>query len=147
VRTGSGPTGCSRPLSALSPHSRPDHADRPNDIAQRPNRRRAPGRPACRPRDLPGLGVRRLVVPSKGIGLATSVASSLVGVWLGFHATTGLTALVTAILGAVAGANLVLMRLAMMWVRSAGDRVATGTAAETRSTGIELEASTGAGKR
>ena len=74
-------------------------------------------------------------------------AAAQAGAWLGFHATTGLIALVTAILGAIAGANLVLILLDMMWARSARDRVATGTAAGTRSTDIELEASTGAGRR
>jgi pimeloyl-ACP methyl ester carboxylesterase len=100
-----------------------------------------------------GLGIylawvhRDWSAQSKGVGLAAAVAAALAGAWLGFHATTGLTALVTAILGSVAGANLALILLDMMWVRSAGDRVATGTAAETGSTDIELEASTGAGRR
>ena len=40
-----------------------------------------------------------------------AVAGALAGAWLGFHATTGLIALVTAILGAIAGANLVLILL------------------------------------
>ena len=84
---------------------------------------------------------------SKGVGFATAVAAAQAGAWLGFHATTGLIALVTAILGAIAGANLVLILLDTMWARSARDRVATGTAAGTRSTDIELEASTGAGRR
>ena len=84
---------------------------------------------------------------SKGVGFATAVAAAQAGAWLGFHATTGLIALVTAILGAIAGANLVLILLDMMWARSARDRAATGTAAGTRSTDIELEASTGAGRR
>jgi hypothetical protein len=84
---------------------------------------------------------------SKGIGLTAAIASALAAAWLGFQATDGLMALVTAILGAIAGANLVLILLDMMWARSARDRVATGTAAGTRSTDIELEASTGAGRR
>jgi hypothetical protein len=51
---------------------------------------------------------------SKGVGLVAAVAAALAGAWLGFHATTGLTALVTAILGSVAGANLALILLEMI---------------------------------
>jgi hypothetical protein len=53
-----------------------------------------------------GLGIclawmhRDWSAESKGIGLAASVAGALVGGWVGFHATAGLMALVTAILGA-----------------------------------------------
>src|SRR5687768_842993 len=46
---------------------------------------------------------------SKMVGFAAAVAGALAGAWLGFHATADLLALVTAILGAVAGANLVLI--------------------------------------
>jgi hypothetical protein len=67
-----------------------------------------------------GLGIclawmhRDWSAESKGIGLAASVAGALVGGWVGFHATAGLMALVTAILGAVAGANIVLILLDMV---------------------------------
>jgi hypothetical protein len=37
---------------------------------------------------------------TKATGLAASAAGSLVGAWLGFHATADLLALVTAIVGA-----------------------------------------------
>jgi pimeloyl-ACP methyl ester carboxylesterase len=83
----------------------------------------------------------------KGVGLAASVAGALVGAWLGFHATTDLMALVTAILGAVASANLVLILLDMVRNGSGDDRVASDTAADTGSTEVKLEASTGGGRR
>ena len=60
---------------------------------------------------------------SRGAGLAAAAAGGLAGAWLGFHATTGLLALVTAIAGAVAGANLALILLDMSRAHSAGDRV------------------------
>jgi hypothetical protein len=84
---------------------------------------------------------------SKGVGVAAAVAGALAGGWLGFHATPDLIALVTAILGAVAGANLVLILLDMARAGSTDDRATTGTATDTRSTDVEPEASTGAGTR
>ena len=99
-----------------------------------------------------GLGIylawmhRDWSAESKGIGLAASVAGALVGGWLGFHATTGLIALVTAILAAVASANLVLILLDMVRAGSAENQIASDTAADTRSD-VRLEASTGAGRR
>jgi pimeloyl-ACP methyl ester carboxylesterase len=42
---------------------------------------------------------------SKSVGLAAAAAGALVGAWLGFNATADLPALVTAIVGAAAGAN------------------------------------------
>jgi hypothetical protein len=84
---------------------------------------------------------------SKGLGLAASVAGALVGGWLGFHATGGLMALMTAILGAVAGGNLVLILLDMVRAGSVDDRVGSGTAADTQPKDIRLEAPTGAGGR
>jgi len=50
---------------------------------------------------------------STWIGLAAAAAGALIGAWLGFHAATDLLALVTAIAGAVAGANLTLILLDM----------------------------------
>jgi pimeloyl-ACP methyl ester carboxylesterase len=100
-----------------------------------------------------GLGIylawvhRDWTAQSKGVGLAASVAAALVGGWLGFHATGDLMALVTAILGAVAGANLVLILLDMLRAASPDERVASGTAADTPSTDVRLEAPTGAGSR
>ena len=52
----------------------------------------------------------------------------LVGAWLGFHAGTDLLALITAIVGSIAGANLALIVLDMSRARSLDDRVASGTA-------------------
>jgi pimeloyl-ACP methyl ester carboxylesterase len=65
----------------------------------------------------------------RAVGLAAAVAGGLVGAWLGFHATADLLALVTAIAGAVAGANLLLILLDLTWERPssgfARDAVAT----------------------
>ena len=46
---------------------------------------------------------------AKAIGLAGSLAGALVGAWLGFNVLSGLFAVVTTILGAQVGANLVLI--------------------------------------
>ena len=70
----------------------------------------------------------------KGVGLAAAVAGALVGAWLGFHATADLLALVTAILGATAGANLTLILLEMARERSLGARAVSD--AEPVSTGV-----------
>jgi pimeloyl-ACP methyl ester carboxylesterase len=100
-----------------------------------------------------GLGIylawvhRDWATQKKGLGLAAAVAGALVGAWLGFHATAGFIALVTAILGAVAGGNLVLILLDMAQAGSAGDRVATGVVADTRSMDVKPEAPTGVGMR
>jgi hypothetical protein len=67
------------------------------------------------------------------IGLASAAAGSLTGAYLGFHATTDLLALVTTIVGAVAGANLALILLDMSrgrrWV---GEPVAATAALDAR---------------
>jgi pimeloyl-ACP methyl ester carboxylesterase len=57
-------------------------------------------------------------------GFAAAVGGALAGAWLGFHAAVDLLALVTAIVGAVAGANLTLIVLDMSRARSLDDRVA-----------------------
>jgi pimeloyl-ACP methyl ester carboxylesterase len=62
-------------------------------------------------------------------GLAAAVAGSLIGTWLGFHATADLAALVTAIVGAIAGANLALVGLDIVWARSTQERLAAPLAA------------------
>jgi hypothetical protein len=91
-----------------------------------------------------GLGIylawvhRDWTAQCKGVGLAASVAAALVGGWLGFHATGGLMALVTAILGAVAGANLVLILLDMLRAASPDERVASALVADTPSTEVGL---------
>ncbi len=64
-----------------------------------------------------GLGIywawvhREWSLRTKGIGLSAALAGALVGAWLGCNATTGLFAVITAIVGATAGANLILLVL------------------------------------
>ena len=64
-----------------------------------------------------GLGIywawvnRESKATSKLIGLALGLGGALVGAWLGFHAGTDLLALLTTILGAIAGGNLTLVLL------------------------------------
>jgi hypothetical protein len=100
-----------------------------------------------------GLGIylawvhRDWATQKKGLGIAAAVAGALVGAWLGFHATAGFIALVTAIFGAIAGGNLLLILLDMVRAGSSGDQVANGTAADTVSVDIRSEAPTGAGMR
>ena len=64
-----------------------------------------------------GLGIywawvnRESKMRSRFIGFALGLAGALAGAWLGFHAATDLLALLTAILGSIAGANLTLVLL------------------------------------
>jgi pimeloyl-ACP methyl ester carboxylesterase len=80
-----------------------------------------------------GLGIywawvqRDWSTKSKGVGLAAAAGGALVGAWLGFNATGDLLALLTAIVGAVAGANLTLIVLGMTLERSIRRRVASAT--------------------
>jgi pimeloyl-ACP methyl ester carboxylesterase len=73
-----------------------------------------------------GLGIYWAWVDSessrrtKAIGLAAAVGSAILGAQLGFHATADLMALVTAILGAIAGANLTLIVFDMYRSRAVG---------------------------
>jgi hypothetical protein len=75
-----------------------------------------------------GLGVYFAWVNSdwaantKAIGLAAAVGGAIVGGWLGFHAIEGLFALVTAIVGAAVGANLIVLALDIAWDRQVRDR-------------------------
>jgi hypothetical protein len=71
----------------------------------------------------------------KTSGFAAALGGSLAGAWLGFHAADDLLALVTAIAGAIAGANLALLALDM-----SRDRQARKGFVET-SPGERLEAS------
>jgi hypothetical protein len=77
-----------------------------------------------------GLGIywawvnRDWSAKTKATGLVAVAAGALVGAWLGFHATTDMLALVTAIAGAAAGANLALITLDITWDRRARDRFA-----------------------
>jgi hypothetical protein len=78
-----------------------------------------------------GLGIywawvhRDWSAQGKRVGLAAAAAGALAGALLGFNAASGLLALVTAIAGAVAAANLALILLDMSRARSAGDWFAT----------------------
>ncbi len=54
---------------------------------------------------------RDLRARARTIGLAGAMAGALVGAWLGLHATAGLLAVITTIVGAAAGANLTLIVL------------------------------------
>jgi hypothetical protein len=56
----------------------------------------------------------------KTAGLAAAVGASLVGAWLGFNATEGLSALVTTIVGAAAMSNLALIVLDLSRARGGG---------------------------
>jgi hypothetical protein len=64
-----------------------------------------------------GLGIwlawvhRDWPTTTKTTGFAAAAAGALAGAWLGFHATTGLLAFITAIIAATAGANLALLAL------------------------------------
>jgi pimeloyl-ACP methyl ester carboxylesterase len=77
-----------------------------------------------------GLGIyfawvdRDRSATTKAAGFTAVVGGALVGAWLGFNATADLLALVTAILGAVAGANLIVLALDIAWDRHVRDRFA-----------------------
>ena len=64
---------------------------------------------------------------TKTTGFAVAGTGALFGCWLGFNATTGLLALITAILGSAAGANLAVLALDIGWDRKARDRFAAST--------------------
>src|SRR5437763_9384737 len=61
---------------------------------------------------------------TKAVGFAAAVGGALVGAWLGFHATEGLLALITAIAGATVGGNVTLLGLDIAWDRQVRDRFA-----------------------
>jgi uncharacterized membrane protein YdfJ with MMPL/SSD domain/pimeloyl-ACP methyl ester carboxylesterase len=90
-----------------------------------------------------GLGIylawvnRDLRGGTRTIGFLSSMATALVGAWLGFHAATGLMAVVTTIVGAAVGANLALLSLDISIGRQVGKRSAG--ARET----LEVRPSTG----
>ena len=73
-------------------------------------------------------------------GLAASTL--LVGAWLGYHATPGLLALLTAIAGAIAGANLMLILFDMSRVGSDGEQASTRTAVPASEPKLEPLATT-----
>jgi pimeloyl-ACP methyl ester carboxylesterase len=66
---------------------------------------------------------------SKRVGLGAAATGALAGAWLGFYAIDGLLAILTAIVAAVAGANLALLVLDMSRARSARNQSAATTAA------------------
>jgi hypothetical protein len=76
-----------------------------------------------------GLGVYLAWVNSdrprraSAIGLAASLAGALVGAWLGFNVIEGLFAVVTTILGAQIGANLILIVFDVVRERAVPDAV------------------------
>jgi pimeloyl-ACP methyl ester carboxylesterase len=63
---------------------------------------------------------------TKATGFAAVTGGALVGAWLGFNAMDGLFALLTTMVGAVAGANLTLVALDIAWDRQVRDRFAAG---------------------
>ena len=94
-------------------------------MTERPDRRSAAGRPLI---GVPvALGVylawvqRDWPAQRKAVGAAAAAAGALAGAWLGFHAVSGIFGLLTAIAGAVAGANLALILLDMAGLHSPGD--------------------------
>jgi hypothetical protein len=64
---------------------------------------------------------RDLPARARTVGFVAATASALVGAWLGFHATTGLLAVVTTIVGAAVGANLALLLLDIVRGRPAAE--------------------------
>ena len=66
---------------------------------------------------------------AKTAGFVAALAGALVGGWLGFNTTAGLLGLATTIVGATAGANLLLIVLDLTCERSIGSRFAGGAEA------------------
>jgi uncharacterized membrane protein YfcA len=92
-----------------------------------------------------GLGIywawvrRHWSARTKIAGFAAAAAGAPVGAWLGFNATADLLALVTAIVGATAGANLSVLALDISWDRRVRSRFVETDANET----LEARPSTG----
>ena len=76
---------------------------------------------------------------TKTTGFAAAAAGTLVGAWLGFNGMEGLFALVTTMVGAAVGGNLLLLALDIAWDRQVRDRFAATNATET----LEAQPSTG----
>lgn len=72
-------------------------------------------------------------------GFVAAVVGGLVGAWLGFNAGTDLLALITAIVGSVAGANFALIVLDIAWARQEPVRFVESNTRET----LEASPSTG----
>jgi hypothetical protein len=80
-----------------------------------------------------GLGVyfawvnRDWNAKAKATGFASATGSALIGAWLGFNVTSaafGLLAPLLAVVGAVVGANVILLALDIAWARQERDRFA-----------------------
>jgi pimeloyl-ACP methyl ester carboxylesterase len=76
---------------------------------------------------------------TKITGFAAAVAGALIGARLGFNATEGVLAVITAIVGAAAGGNLALLSLDIAWDVLVRDRFAATRTSET----LEARPSTG----
>jgi pimeloyl-ACP methyl ester carboxylesterase len=76
---------------------------------------------------------------TKAIGFLGAMAGALVAGWAGFASTEGLLALVTTIVGAAVGANLVLIALDIAWDRSGRPRSAEARAVRGSMSSAELE--------
>jgi pimeloyl-ACP methyl ester carboxylesterase len=66
-------------------------------------------------------------------GLALAVGGALAGAWLGFQAGADLLALITSIIGAIAGANLTLLTLDVLRARTAPERASAPMSAPATS--------------
>jgi hypothetical protein len=79
-----------------------------------------------------GLGIywawvhRDWLAATKTAGFLAAMGGALIGAWLGFNSTAGLLALITAIVGAAVGANLILIALDISWDRSGRPRAVEG---------------------
>jgi hypothetical protein len=84
-----------------------------------------------------GLGVALAWVDSemapraRWIGVAAATSCALVGAWLGFNSMGTLFGVITALVGAAAGANLGVLALDLLWDQPAPERAADTVAAET----------------
>ena len=100
-----------------------------------------------------GLGIylawvrRERPFQSKAVGLCAAAAGALAGAWLGFNATTDLVAVLTANVGAIAGANLALILLDM-WTARARKPLTPVPVVHVRRPEVEVEREpVGAGRR
>jgi hypothetical protein len=103
----------------------------PNPAFRRPRAEIGPGIAdlQSRPYLLPtGLGIYWAWVHcdrsanAKTAGIVAALAGALVGGWLGLNATAGLLALITTIVGATVGVNLILIAFDILGTRSVSDR-------------------------
>ena len=89
-----------------------------------------------------GLGiywawVRSTLAPrARTAGFAAALAGAFVGAWLGFHVTAGLFAVFTTIIGATAGANLILLVLDTVRDRTAREATTATARPAVTSAGI-----------